>query len=822
MTIEQLAQMEKYYFPDNELSANDFEFVLANLPQSAKQISFSLHRLTPKSLSYDIRDYYAVWASCDELKCNPHSVLFSARYRCIKYTTQNDERIMYIDFTKELFNPQGDTISHSITVGKFQFFFKCPIQYNILMILLKWSDLQYEDKKLPVIGRLDAQPLFISSEIQSKYSVDVDVKTSVPLAVGFGELTILDKYFVRPEAVLKGGLFFYLRRFRDLNNECAGIEELMQSSFWDAPTPQIGVFPSPCERRHDYLEAVYRFNRNRNFKILGNDEQQLLYIVDNEGDDYYLELRLLSKRDYYSVAAWLIVTLSCRNCRNDDKYLKIREFWPACPILTKGSGKYTIERASEKEKLAQYLPTLKLFYKPLVNALQQYSHMRTDEVDAQDIELSELFKAECIALIEWISLSDFVMCGMDLLNELMDASYDLDKFTTIKGRVYSEIGDRPSELLRTIFTNAIFEDVKEQLAETSSKAILSFYKVLGSAFIDIASISDKKDARAKLELWILYQQMYVGNFKDNERHPDTLIDNTIKSQASSKGDFRETISPGEHKRTDDNCLQDKTVYLTKLGELESLVGLESIKNDVINMISLVKMQQMRKNKGLKSVPVSLHLVFTGNPGTGKTTVARILAQLYKEIGVLKTGQLVEVDRADLVAGYVGQTALKTEEKINEALGGILFIDEAYTLAKDGNDFGQEAIDTILKAMEDKRDEFIVIVAGYSEPMENFINSNPGLKSRFNKYFHFQDYSPSELIEIFTKMLRTYDYSITDEALAEASKKITEMEQNKGSDFANARDVRNYFEQIITRQAVRVSAISAPSEAQILEITQADI
>jgi SpoVK/Ycf46/Vps4 family AAA+-type ATPase len=167
-------------------------------------------------------------------------------------------------------------------------------------------------------------------------------------------------------------------------------------------------------------------------------------------------------------------------------------------------------------------------------------------------------------------------------------------------------------------------------------------------------------------------------------------------------------------------------------ELESLVGLTTIKEDVKELMAFVKIQKLRQDSGLKSVPVSLHLVFTGNPGTGKTTVARIIGRLYKQIGVLSQGQLVEVDRSGLVAGYVGQTALKTQEQIKKAMGGVLFIDEAYALAQKDDAFGQEAIDTVLKAMEDHRDDLVVIVAGYTKPMEKFINSNPGLKSRFNK------------------------------------------------------------------------------------------
>lgn len=245
-----------------------------------------------------------------------------------------------------------------------------------------------------------------------------------------------------------------------------------------------------------------------------------------------------------------------------------------------------------------------------------------------------------------------------------------------------------------------------------------------------------------------------------------------------------------------------------MDDLNALVGLADLKKDVEELISLAKMQKMRKDQGLKSVPVSLHLVFSGNPGTGKTTVARILARLYKKIGVLSKGQLVEVDRSSLVAGYVGQTATKTMEKIKEAMGGVLFIDEAYTLVKEGgNDFGQEAIDTILKAMEDHRDDFVVIVAGYTELMKQFVNSNPGLKSRFNKYLFFPDYSMEELFSIFQGFCTKYEYKLDEAATKAARSAIQKLIDEKSENFANAREVRNLFEKIITRQATRISKLA---------------
>ena len=257
-------------------------------------------------------------------------------------------------------------------------------------------------------------------------------------------------------------------------------------------------------------------------------------------------------------------------------------------------------------------------------------------------------------------------------------------------------------------------------------------------------------------------------------------------------------------------------------ELESLVGLTTIKEDVKELMAFVKIQKLRKDAGLKSVPVSLHLVFTGNPGTGKTTVARIIGRLYKQIGVLSQGQLVEVDRSGLVAGYVGQTALKTQDQIKKAMGGVLFIDEAYALAQKDDAFGQEAIDTVLKAMEDHRDDLVVIVAGYTKPMEKFINSNPGLKSRFNKYFEFPDYTIDELEAIFNLNCKKYDYIVEEDAQKQIRARIVSRKMQRQDNFANAREVRNMFEDIITNQARRVAAMENPTHDDMMLITVMDL
>ena len=258
--------------------------------------------------------------------------------------------------------------------------------------------------------------------------------------------------------------------------------------------------------------------------------------------------------------------------------------------------------------------------------------------------------------------------------------------------------------------------------------------------------------------------------------------------------------------------------------LEELIGLKDIKYAVRELIASVQIQKQREANGLKTIQMSLHLVFTGNPGTGKTEVARIIAQKYKEIGILSKGQCVEVQRADLVGQHIGHTAPKTLEKIKEAMGGVLFIDEAYTLAPEDSprDFGAEAIDTLLKEMEDKRDKFIVIVAGYREEMERFINSNPGLKSRFANYIDFPDYSAEELAQIFELLCKNNDYILTDEAKVNAAKIIEEMVEHKDSSFANARTIRNYFEKVCRKQAVRLSSMPSADKQTLMTIIPEDL
>lgn len=258
-------------------------------------------------------------------------------------------------------------------------------------------------------------------------------------------------------------------------------------------------------------------------------------------------------------------------------------------------------------------------------------------------------------------------------------------------------------------------------------------------------------------------------------------------------------------------------------ELNSLVGLDKVKNDVAQLVNFLKVQKMREEKGMPIQPLSRHLVFYGNPGTGKTTVARLLSQIYKSLGILSKGHLIETDRAGLVAGYVGQTALKVREVVSEAVGGVLFIDEAYTLSTGGdNDFGREAIDTLLKMMEDNREDLIVVVAGYTDKMSAFLQTNPGLRSRFNKYLEFEDYTPKQLVEIFELFCTNGGYKLASSTHDDLIRLFSVLYETRDDTFGNGRLARNLYEMTINNQANRIVLLPHVDDEILSSIEETDI
>lgn len=296
--------------------------------------------------------------------------------------------------------------------------------------------------------------------------------------------------------------------------------------------------------------------------------------------------------------------------------------------------------------------------------------------------------------------------------------------------------------------------------------------------------------------WILdkYQNFlqYSYEFKFKEK-PDFGVFIGLKSNDK------------KNKNSDVTVIPDNDSLEIVLRELEQLIGLEEVKKDVYELINLLEVQKKRSAEGLKNIEITLHTVFLGPPGTGKTTVARLLSRIFKHLGFLSKGQMYETDREGMVAGYVGQTAAKVDKVVEESLGGVLFIDEAYALTQNalGNDYGSEAINTLLKRMEDHRTDLAVVVAGYTEPMKDFVESNPGLRSRFNRFFRFTHFTPEQLFLIFENFCKSSDFIIDADAKEKLVDTFELLYSKKDENFGNARIVRNLFEKCVQNQANRI-------------------
>ena len=303
----------------------------------------------------------------------------------------------------------------------------------------------------------------------------------------------------------------------------------------------------------------------------------------------------------------------------------------------------------------------------------------------------------------------------------------------------------------------------------------------------------------------------VGIFVDDEENTETTDDPATQ--------------PTEQVEKKDSVIVNAPLEGDPYQELDDLIGLESVKKEVRSLANFVKLQKQREAQGLKTAKVSYHLVFYGSPGTGKTTVARIVGRIYKDLGVLKKGHTVETDRAGLVAKYMGQTAQQTDTVVQKALDGVLFIDEAYSLVPEGGngqDYGQEAIATILKRMEDYRDRLVVIIAGYKDEMQRFIDSNPGLQSRFNRYIDFPDYSPQELTDIFKMYMKKNQYTMDGDAEAYLKTRLEIVVEKKDRNFGNARYARNVFEKSILAQANRLAGRTGLTKEELSELTMDDL
>lgn len=423
-------------------------------------------------------------------------------------------------------------------------------------------------------------------------------------------------------------------------------------------------------------------------------------------------------------------------------------------------------------------------------------------------------KKDCVDFLSYLSAADGTISEYEAefitvyLEHEFDAA-ELKEYIEENNTYSVEFEERLPHTFKCLLNRDNEEFEKNSLQKSFSKAFISVFECMGKEFIVCdGNASDQE---------VTDFSTYINNLR-------TFLNRNSKFPA----DVESAISTGGINRKQENegsCAGDEEEPSLEelLDELNNLVGLDAVKSDVNSLIHLQEIQKIRESRGLKKLTISNHLVFYGNPGTGKTTVARLLARIYHAMGIISKGQCVEVDRSGLVAGYVGQTALKVQAVIEEALGGVLFIDEAYSLTSySGNDYGGEAVDTILKAMEDNRDDLIVIVAGYPDLMAQFIDSNPGLRSRFNKYINFEDYSLEALTEIFKTMCKNAGYVPTEEAIDEVIDILQNKQRNKDRNFANAREVRNLFEKAVMKQADRLFGAGNPTDEELCALEISDV
>lgn len=320
------------------------------------------------------------------------------------------------------------------------------------------------------------------------------------------------------------------------------------------------------------------------------------------------------------------------------------------------------------------------------------------------------------------------------------------------------------------------------------------------------------------------QEAIEQEIKEQEIEEKETADNKAEKPAPDPIPDMEDIKKGFHSLKE-KMEAVKTRELDRLlEELNSLIGLESVKAEINSLINLIKVRKMREKFDMPMMDMTYHMVFTGSPGTGKTTVARLMAKIYKELGILSKGDLIETDRSGLVAGYIGQTAIKVKEVVESALGGVLFIDEAYSLTN-GNrteDFGGEVIDTLVKLMEDHRDDLVVITAGYTKEMKEFLKSNSGLVSRFNKFIEFKDYTDTELLDILDNMAVKAGFHLQSSARMQLGGQLGSMTEKKRREFGNARGIRNVFEKIVVNQANRIVGVKSPTKEELTLLTEEDV
>ena len=394
---------------------------------------------------------------------------------------------------------------------------------------------------------------------------------------------------------------------------------------------------------------------------------------------------------------------------------------------------------------------------------------------------------------------------VELINSLMGLNVtaaDVEGFAGNKTITANEV-TQGLQKLGAVFAKAEFE---ERCGFATDK-LVSLINTIGVEMAAADGCADETET-AQLSSMTFRLRIFVDSYLKS------LKEKSRKKGAEAQSSDKPAVKSDDKQETLEELLK----------KLNSLIGLTEVKEEINSLSNLIKVRKLRQERGYEQPEMSLHLVFTGNPGTGKTTVARLLSKIYNRLGVIRTDKLVEVDRSGLVSGFVGKTALKTKEVCESALGGVLFIDEAYALTntESKNDFGAEAVNTLLKFMEDNRSDFVLICAGYTDLMEQFLDSNPGLRSRFNRFIYFRDYTPEELTQIYVSLCRSYKLEPDFDAIEHVRSFFEARIASKPEFFANGRDARNLFERTLSNQADRLSQMENISDEQLVRITLEDV